>query len=376
MTPDWLNNPDAVANIKRLLIQTGAPLEMRVAKICQARDIFLHMACHSSSQSTGRLLYGDGGATPLREIDQFISFSGDLDNGCNIDITVNCEVLIECKHREGLAVFGFPYPSRPSQVTLPPILGDLVFTTCVKGLDTIKLPLLRSPLCSIGLLDNMHKAPRVYDEQLIYKAGASLYDAIRWLEQERLAQQPHPIITELGLLDAFATDAAHSIFDTWSTARQWMRRKLTIEQYQAFNARYYADDPHRLLSTDLTIYLPLVCVDAPLFRVEVADDGNIATIEPTDALVTGIRIPHWPGRFKSHLFQPTNEARIIIVSVDSLPDILDQLDDWLNDFERKVAYQDCEQFDLRVPLELAFLQSVHHFLGSQAGNGEQGSTQQ
>lgn len=313
------------------------------------------------------MLYGDGGATPLREIDQFISSSGYLDNDCNIDIAVNCEVLIECKHREGLAVFGFPYPNRASPPALPPILGDLVFTTCVEGLDTIKLPLLDSPLCSIGLLDNMHKAPRVYDEQLIYKAGASLYDAIRWLEEERLTQQPHLIITEMGLLDTFATHAAHPSFDSWSTAWAWIRRKLTIEQYQVFNARYYADDPERPLSTALTIYLPLVCVDAPLFRVEVADDGNIATIEPTDVLVTGIRIPHWPGRFESHLFQPTNEARIIIVSVDSLPGILDQLDAWLNDFEIKVAYQDCEQFDLRVPLELAFLQSCPSLLGKPTG---------
>jgi hypothetical protein len=94
----------------------------------------------------------------------------------------------------------------------------------------------------------MHKAPRVFDEQLMYKAGASFYDAIRWLEQECLVQQPHPIITELGLLDAFAADTAHSIFDHWFTAQQWMRHKLTTEQYQAFDAHYYADDSDRLLS--------------------------------------------------------------------------------------------------------------------------------
>lgn len=364
MTNDWLSNPKAVENIKRLLIQTGAPLEMRVARICNAQaERFPSSNSHSTSWSSGRLLYGDEPEIPLREIDQHIESLSHLDTGSAVDISVGCRVLIECKHRDGLAVFGFPYESRGQPITLPPMFGDLAFTTFMGDIDAVALPLLRQPLCSIGLLDSMHKAPRVSDEQLIYKAGASLYDAIRWMAEPHLEQQPDPIIAEIGLMDRFAA-VAHPSTETWGTARSWLHHRLTAEEYEAYNARFYAEDPDRLLSTYLSVYIPLVCVDAPLYTVALDDDGAIASITPTNALVTGLRLPRWPGRFEEHLRLSPAEARIIVVNVETLPDILDHLAMWLDKLCYVVGGHDHQQIDEQLPLQLGFLRSVRHLMAT------------
>jgi hypothetical protein len=312
--------------------------------------------------SSGRILYGNNLADiPLREVDQGISVYTyvDLGNDFN-DFTVSLEVhiLIECKHREGLGIFGFPYQSRGSRSAVNPMFSDLAYTSFIKDIGktaSVFTRFMDMSICTIGLLDNMQKAPRVSEEHLIYKAGASLYDCIRFMEEPLLDTEIDPLIQEMGFIDAFTVDVQTSSHDTWSAARSWMHHTFTEETHEAFNKKYFNRQNNYLPS--ISVYVPIICVDAPLYTVDIADNGEIQNIEPEELLLTAIRIPRWPGVFRYHLTHPTPEALITVVNIDYLPIFLDDVADWFSNLNTFLA--EVENDTLRqLPLEMCFLRSV------------------
>jgi hypothetical protein len=362
---DWLSNPKAKDNIKRLLIQMGIPLEARVAKICHSFERWSwRIQNDNMSMASGRVLYGDSSTdAALREVDHGISIKTDIDLGTDeneLITSLELHVLIECKHREGLAIFGFPYQSHRPQSAANPILSDLAPTSFLRSIEEATLAFVKFmeiPICTIGLLDNMQKSPRVCDEHLIYKAGASLYDSIRFMEASLLNAEIDPLIQEMGLLDAFATHTKTSIFeDIGTTARSWMRHTFTKETYESFNKKYFS--VRSTYTPFISIYIPIVCVDAPLYTVDIAYNGEIQKIEPEELLTTAIRIPQWPGGFRYHLLRPTPEALVTVVNFDYLSLFLDNIADWFSNLSTFLSKAENDMLLEQIPLERCFLRSI------------------
>lgn len=358
MSNDWLANNDAIANIKRLLIQTGAPLESRVARICSTIDIHSHQTCFENLlRASGRCVYGNTMTdAPLREVDQGIMLQSFLDVAEDDSIgilSLELHILIECKHRDGLAVFGFPYQSRSRRSATNPILCEFAFAPFIQSLDQ-EVPFLQDePICTIGLLDNMQKTPRVSDEQLIYKAGASLYDFIRFQGAPVVEPWLDPVIQDMGLIDRFKEETNEWAFDLWHEARRWLRSHLTDEVMQEF----YAQRGRRLVAPSVAIFVPIVCVDAPLYATDVDAHGDIDAITPKPYLQSAMRLPKWPSTFHHYLARSTPEALVTIVNVEHLSAFLETTVAWFSDIG--TFLQSIEEHELRrAIIEQSFLQSL------------------
>src|SRR5689334_5180143 len=79
---------------------------------------------------------------------------------------------------------------------------------------------------------------------------------------------------------------------------------------------------------EVNLFAPLVCVDAPLYAVEMADNGEIVEISPRPLLLSALRLPKWPGKYRPYLARAMPEALITVMTVDALGDVLDRIAEW------------------------------------------------
>ena len=357
MAHDWLSNPDAVNHIKHVLHTSGVPLETQVARICDQTERWLPLAgAESTSFTAGRLLYGESPMeTALREVDQGLMTQGFLQLGDTLDLSVELHILIECKHRDELAVFGFPAHSRRPPPLTPPMLCDFAFAKVLHTITDTMTLFVPDRLGTLALLSNMDKKPRVAEEQLIYKAGGSLYDCIRFHTVGLTEPAMDPLIAQLGLVERFHATNPEPLFDWWTTVRAWMHAHLTEDDYAAFAQAYTADLPAHIPT--LAVFLPLVCVDAPLYTVTTDDQGAIDTFVPQSYLLTTLRVPHWPGHLQPYLVQAMPEALITVVDVTALDAFLADVAQWWHTLATALRQID-EQVALRFLCQKAVLQSI------------------
>lgn len=375
MSDDWLSNPEATEHVKRVLNRMGIPLETRVARACRAM-LDRGFGVDSVTHITGRLLYGvDEDEKALREVDQALSLQTyafiPIDDEGEKDFTVSCELnmLIECKYREELAVFGFPYDmDRTGRKFSPPYVmaSPYAHTDLLKGIRSIEPAWMQTLPCTIGLVDNTRGRPRPVEENLIYKASASLYDALRFSEAYQLDLSIDTVVEEMGLLSSFQEhlQSRRFLYNTWAAARSYLHQGITTEQYQEFFARFHAREAHTARS--IACYVAVVCVDAPLYQVTVGEptkpgDTPIEEIEPVTWLLTSSRIPHWPGRFRYLLPESLPEAPVWIVNIAHLDQFLDNVSTWFSALHATLEEGDYA-VAMRAPLQMAFLESIAHSL--------------
>lgn len=269
-------------------------------------------------------------------------------------ISLQIHVLIECKHREGLAVFGFPHRPKAWRKPMYPIVSEFSFASWMQEIGR-KVPFFTDdPVCTIGLLDNMHKSPRVSDEQLIYKAAASLYDCIHFQTMPLVEPYLDETIEAMDMLKTIEENTSEWL-DWWEATRQWVRTQGTQDMYQAFQAAFEATSSH--LVQPITVFVPVVCVDARLYNVELDVSGEIAEITPAPYVLSTLRVPRWPSRFQHYLVQPDVEALVTVVDVEHLGSFLDRLADWFHAIGQALMGVE-EDAITRALFEKAVLQSV------------------
>lgn len=182
---EWLNNDKATDRVKELLIQAGFPLEIRVEQIC--RDfVNSHKEKFSTiSFSSGQIIYGGRtlGEAP-REVDQSIVFRTNIEIGRNIVIQLRLKIPIECKYRDNLEIFGLPYLASLDRALVSyPILTSLLGSRLISRIEKAEPSIIKpEPFSVIALLDiESGKTPKkVHQENLVYNAGAALYDYIKY----------------------------------------------------------------------------------------------------------------------------------------------------------------------------------------------------
>jgi len=107
-----------------LLLQSGVPLELEVATICQ-RFAGANRG-RNARISAQRLVYGESTSDEAyREIDQTVTFYEEIPVTDELGLALHIQVSIECKHRMNTEVFAFPYQAETRLQALMPIVSEL-----------------------------------------------------------------------------------------------------------------------------------------------------------------------------------------------------------------------------------------------------------
>jgi hypothetical protein len=307
----WDRNPNATKRVKDLLTKAGLPLEIRTANAC--RSFSSGIKAQGIMSDSERLVYGNvAEGETLREIDQVVSLYSEMDVGPPIGVQLLLQILIECKHRDDMELFAFPEHSSAGTLRVP-IITDLA------GSDFAQLLARDAPAffegrsqCAFSLLKiEEGTTPKdTLNENLIYKASASLYD---FITAESRALLPHvqgvsQTVEELDLLERFDSLAL-----------------LTDEAVAEFNARR---SPDKSVYTLITIDVPVVCTDAPIHLVKTDRQGNIQEFTNVDSAICSMRVPNWPGGAENVLVTGYPETAVTVVTHRGLKQCLRNIYRW------------------------------------------------
>lgn len=348
MSDDWRTNLGAVDYRKRLLSKLGYPLELRVQRIGAGFDLLRYSSWASSAWSeSGSIIYGGSEAEAAREIDYHLHLGLDGDGGDDSVgwlMQVELLILIECKHREGLEIYGFPLPDPPYAQSRPPIITDAAHTPLFQTMRRQIPPFeVDAPLCTLGMLQRTEKEKggeslRSHDEQLDYKAAGALYDYIRYLVPSDLNSATSAFFEEHGL--SRALEQLPQGDGLLARATAWCREHLTDAQCAAYNTLLWPQDHadvEEVMLPPLMVIVPILCTDASLSTVTVDEAGTITAITPAPALLTRSRLPGWPKAVEAYLLQPSREAPLWIVQVDALEAFLHTTGRWFSDLYSDIA---------------------------------------
>jgi hypothetical protein len=344
----WYLNRDARRHTKDLLSKAGFPLEMRVARSC--RDFEESHRREDISITSGRVVYGDP-SSELREIDNYVNVHERLDAPWKtFDLQVMLEIPIECKHRNRVEAFGFPY-----QKVLPPhypLLSGFGRATFLRKIAAhVPEPIRNEPYSAIGLveIEKGENPKRVSDENLVYKAGAAVCDLIRFTagKPETFAQA---VIERMGLLKEFVGYVRKHHYFWWQVMPDWLD-ELPATTYRKFNRLIFGSTIFTFL---VHVYFPMICIDSPLHEVSFDKAGGIRSFKRKKLLVTGLRFPGWLGQLRYQLASPSPEVLITVVDPEGLQEVLGRLFRW---YESILASLRAEDSDVicRAPLESQFM---------------------
>lgn len=312
----------ATEHIKALLNKAGIPLEMRAAHACQAFAKRRQRA-HRVSTTASRLVYGplDEGQS-LREIDQLVTLYGEAKlSGGQFGLAVKLMAPIECKHRTGAAYFGIEHPRGARRLAAFPVSSDLsgsrLIDRCIQPGPSAIQALPDTTVVGVEFGPG-GEARRMLEENVTYKATGALYDFIK----------SHCTPLDDLLIDGFTkTGLRRRLRLTDEMRLPWQRWLTEFRTADAQLLTKHVTKPGHLM-LDATHYIPIICVDAPLYLTRVQKDGTVDDPAPVELLSTVARLPKWPGKLRLSIAYPAPEARAIVCNVESLPNLLDILADW------------------------------------------------
>ena len=334
---DWIDSPDGRANMVELLRKAGTPLEIDVARKC--RDFCnQHDGEKESRITTKRAIYGAmTSIKAAREVDQSIQFDHEIELNDNIGVRLRIRVPIECKHRRGLEVFGFPRDEERSAAL--PMVSEFAGAVLLNQLAYVESELVRnrheSAITLISSVDKGNSKPDksnhcVHKEQLIEKAVGSLFDFIRSVEKKNARATLDSLVERHGLVSRFREFCGPS-GEWFSRFRQFVR-SLPTDFVDNFNQEWVDElnGGHRFY-LEASLYVPVVCLSGRLFVVADSTNGKFDDFLPTNVLMTGLRLKNWPGRMFYVLGRRRPEALAIICNPNGLDEVLPDCLTWYFD---------------------------------------------
>jgi hypothetical protein len=355
-TGPWIESDGARARVKELLAQSGVPLELEVARICQR--FVATTKGRDARISAQRLVYGEATADEAyREIDQTVSFYDEFPLTEKLGIALHIQVLIECKHRKNMEAFAFPYQTENRLQAVMPITSSLAGSRLVRRVASLTPgSIARLPLCGIALLEiDGGKTPnKVLDENLIYKSAASLYDFVK--SQIRTAVYSHDPTVRIMDLDAkFREYLQENSYAWWSVARQWIDNQAD-EVAEEFNGRYFTGGQ---LYHGIDVYVPVICVESPIYQVDLDQVPAASGFKQFGLSLTGVRIPGWPGSNRENIVAAAAEGLVVLASSTALYELLESVHEFFNEIVATLASSD-ERLKKRSALEAAFIRDAIH----------------
>jgi hypothetical protein len=286
-----------------------------------------------------------------------VNFYSEAELSSQIGVCLSLQIPIECKHREGLEVFGFPYQDEARKLASYPISSDLIGSTLISNLAKNEPRFFKvNPLSAIGLVEFERGPKRVSGEDLFYKAGSALYDFIKADLEESAKELAEVDDSHRGT--AILHKFCEYFKDTqsvpwWFDVQTWLD-ELPKETYLEYNEQLFSGLSGPLYY-GITVSIPIICVDSPLHSVQLGKNGDIRRFDSEDLLLTGIRVGGWPGKLRHWLAWSTPEALVTVVNVDSLGKFLATMHEWYSSLLLLLSREKPEVI-LRAPLESAVFQ--------------------
>lgn len=318
----WRDNPEAVGRVSALLNESGAPSEARIAAICQ-RLVTLYDGHQAMTVRTESLVYGDlSTGQPLREIDQVVSLYQEFELSDRYGIQLQLNVPIESKWRRGAQVFGVEVDGTKVSPGALPVNAEFGRTRLMMRSILPHLPnfMIDQELRRVAVLlfkEDMQTPARVLDENLVYKAAASLHDFIR----TSLQDYESDAVRESDALDRTLMEFEDYLEKNHYWAPQVARPWLSDLPDSRFAEHAEAPRTERRMMYPVTVFCPILCSDAPMFEVALHGEDTPA-YNACGILLTSARVPGWP--LPSGLAMATNAtgAVITIVNLQGLEQVL------------------------------------------------------
>jgi hypothetical protein len=358
MTPrsEWLGNKQATARVKELLEKAGLPLEL--AAWSEAEEFRRRVETEDLHVRTERIVYGPTDESALREVDFCTTLYQEFQVSDVLGIQLILEVVLECKYREDVEVFGFPRPDKLGRPPAFPVVTDLAGSDLATRLGSAVPMSLAANILGIGLvkIDKGRTPKSPIEERLDYRAGAQLYDYITTALAPEDAEEPgdlHPTVK--ALLDSFVSYVRENHFAWWSVLRRWKREQIGTSEVKAFNQ--WAVGRKGPLYTSVTAYLPVLCQNGPIYSVRLTHAGKPRAFTPEDYLVTGLRVPRWPAAGRGRSISVTPEVPLVVTNVSGISQVLESSLQWFAGLRQLLQNAPAEEKE-RAYLEAEFCQAV------------------
>jgi hypothetical protein len=342
----WSANKGAIERVTQLLGDSGALLEAEVAEVCQQFVSESHKK-QGVRVSTDSITYGkDTEESPLRQIDQSLSLYKEFVLDEQTGVQLHVHLPIEAKYRKDLEGFGIEYPANSYRPRIP-LVGFLHGSQLSARVRPL-IPFANLMLSRLVFLEirGANEPQRIHSENLVYNAGAALYDFIKFDlggEEEQGESYEGKIIQDMRLVERFEQYLKEKHYAWFSVIHDWMLENLTDTLVEEFNRRlgrgrmYYSMSGH----------VPILCLNSPLW--------NFRAGKPClhEALLTRVRIPNWPGRLRSELIRYSVEAPLVVTNLSGLTRILRESLEWFLRLEASLKSSN-PQLKKRWHLESAF----------------------
>jgi hypothetical protein len=188
-----------------------------------------------------------------------------------------------------------------------------------------------SELCFLGFKDDSKTPHKVHTENLVYQAGMALYDYIAHdclLLARSLADIDRPL-EKMQLLENFDPheDVVAGAYLA-SDATDYLAQNVNL---RAFIRKLIANRRNRAAPVRLPmcIYLPIICIDSPLFSVESTETEVVGQFAEKPFLMTSVRYS-WPQAVERTLPVKHLESLVIVTTVSSLKQVLEEIVLWFS----------------------------------------------
>lgn len=361
-TRPWTEVEGARDHVKRLIADSGAPLEARLSRLCR-RFANVWDETDGCQITTDTLVYGVDQNRPLREVDQLVTFYQEIPVSDRLGVQLILSAPIEAKARRHVEFFGLEVAGQAVGPGALPISGELAYSSFVRDQVAAQLPgymeAQRIQRVAALKFKDAGSPQSVHDENLVYNATASLYDFV--MESTALeGMSPQATVTAneadsllSRIVDEFDQYVDSNQFLPELVARQWAQ-SVSDEQIREYvDIRTGSKAVFRMLD----IYCPIVCVGSPLHRVELDGFGEITEFSPTDALTTAVRIAGWRSGQGRRLSRRGPEAVTSLMTLAGVEGALNDLLQLFASIKRSLEHVESAGAD-RAIFEHDFLASI------------------
>lgn len=362
MCAHWTNNKQAADHVKNLLEQAGAPLELRVASICEnfCDETTVSENVHLDAE---KLVYEPFNSEEgYREVDQRVQFYEEFEVNDNTGIQLIVDIPIECKFRKDIEYFAFPDTNSKFHEGFP-IYGDLSGSIYFSSLRESyhNLGRLGTSIISSIEIKSSQTPKQIHKENLIYKAAGALYDYVLFDAQQDMSNsdsKAQKILSDLKLLDKFKRYLNENRYAWWSVIRSWLS-SIDPSIVNQVNQKYFVGS---CIYFEIKAQLPIVCVNGSIHRVDWDPTSGIQGFVPLKYCLASIRKQGWPGPLRFKLVRRTPELPVVVTNPDSLKATLELAFNWYESIRLKLSSANPDVISRWLTEHILFNQIVSHYI--------------
>jgi len=315
-----------------------------------------------------RIIYTDEkNGNVCREIDHFVHFYQELEIDKNTGVQLILNVPIECKNRKNCESFSF---IEEQKLDIP---YNFIISSTMNGSEYFKNLIdsmsifspLKPSLISILEIENGKNPKKTFDEQIVYNAGTSLYDFIQFdLAQQQESDNDNTIVNIL--FKEFNKYLSQEHYAWWSVFRDWITNNISNAVCDDYNKAVFKNGR---IYYGITAYLPLLCINGPIYNVKLDSKMKINGFKPVKFVLHQIRKKGWPMDIEMNVLINSLDSPIIITNPYGLLSTLKLISEWFK-WMRHIILNASTQQKRRWPLESAFFRTAYLFYVSKEKIGK------